>query len=100
MALDPPGWIRPGQSAQFVYVGEMIPNQIDVKNLDDGETASYITEGGGSWRLYGEIPRMQTATIYVEWFGGIGRFYNISRGATIVVSGDGLRPYDPRKDKG
>jgi hypothetical protein len=36
----------------------------------------------------------------VQWFGGIGRFYNTSRGCTIAVSGDGLRPYDPRTDKG
>ena len=100
MATDPPGWIRPGQSAQFVYVGEMIPNQIDVKNTDDAETASYVTEGGGSWRLYGEIPRMQTATLYVQWFGGIGRFYNTSRNCTIAVSGNGLRPYDPKTDIG
>jgi hypothetical protein len=100
MAKDPPGWIRPGLSARFVYVGEFIPNQIDVKNVDDGETARYATEGGGSWRLWGEIPRMQTVTISVEWFGGIGIFYNVSQNATIVVSGDGLRPYDPRTDKG
>jgi hypothetical protein len=100
MAKDPPGWIHPGFSARFVYVGELIPNQIEVRNVDDGETAHYITEGGGSWRLWGEIPRMQTVTIFVQWFGGIGTFYNMSQNATIAVSGDGLRPYDPRTDKG
>jgi hypothetical protein len=44
--------VEPGESKQFVYVGELIPNQVLVKNLGDSQVQYWLSSGPEGWRLY------------------------------------------------
>lgn len=92
-----PSIIAQGQSASFLYLGEMIPNQVLIHNLSTEFYADYILESGhGSWRFFGSIAPNTTASILVEWPSGKATFFNNSvANASIYVFGNGIFPEGP-----
>jgi hypothetical protein len=87
--------IEPGQSKEFVYVGELIPNQVLVKNLGDTEVQYWLTSGIDSWRLYNVVEGGRTQSIELQWMNGIATFTNEDGTSSIEIGGDGIFPYDP-----
>jgi hypothetical protein len=95
MADDVSGALRPGETRKFAYVGNLIPNQVNIQNLS-AQPASYKLESGTSgWMLYGNVAPSATAALLVQWPSGIATFSNGSPQATIVIWGDGIRPFGP-----
>ncbi len=89
-----PSIIAQGQSASFLYLGEMIPNQVLVHNLSQEFYADYILESGTeSWRFFGSIAPNSTVSIQVEWPTAKATFTNNSiADASIYVFGNGIFP--------
>lgn len=89
-----PSIIPQGQSQTFIYVGNMIPNQVLIHNLSTEASASYILESGTeSWRFFGTVPPGLTVSIMVEWPTGKAAFTNNSvANASIYVFGNGIFP--------
>jgi hypothetical protein len=85
--------VEPGYTGQFVYVGEMIPNQVLIRNLGDTEAEYWLVSGKDGWAYYGSVPVGETSSILVEWFNSVGTFGNPGRSA-IEIGGDGIFPYD------
>ena len=94
MAKINPFAIKQGKSKDFIYVGELIPNQVLVTNLTSSATASFeLTSGAKSWTYTGTIGKGRTKSILVRWPSGRARFTNNSvADATIEVGGDGIFP--------
>ena len=88
--------IERGQSGNFIYVGEMIPNQVLVHNLNTQYYADFILESGSpSWRLFGSVAPGSTLSLLVEWPTGKATFFNNSvADASIYVFGNGIFPND------
>jgi len=84
--------IPPGGSKQFIYVGQFIPNTVNVQNLSPSSQANYTVKSGPQpWTYYGFVPAGKTLPIVVHWPAGVAVFSNVG-GASIKVYGDGLRP--------
>lgn len=86
--------VGPGESKQFVYVGELIPNQVLVENLGNSEVQYYLSSGLDGWRLYNTIEGGRTQSLLVQWMDGIATFTNEDGTSSIAVGGDGIFPYD------
>src|ERR1044072_8363394 len=86
--------VGPGESKQFVYVGELIPNQVVVKNLGDSQVQYYLTSGLDSWRLYDVAEGGRTQPLQVQWMDGVATFTNEDGTSAIEIGGDGIFPYD------
>lgn len=85
--------LNPGESKKFVYVGNLIPNQVNIQNLSDNPAMFTVISGTGSWRVWWAVPPNETLSIFVQWFNGIATFTNISmENASVSVGGDGIRP--------
>jgi hypothetical protein len=89
-----PSIIARGQTGAFIYVGEMIPNQVLIHNLSSEFYADYILESGhSSWKFFGSVAPNTTASILVEWPTGKATFFNNSvANASIYVFGNGIFP--------
>lgn len=89
-----PSIIAQGQSGSFLYLGELIPNQVLIHNLSTEFYADYILESGSrSWRFFGSVAPNTTASILVEWPAGKATFFNNSvADASIYVFGNGIFP--------
>lgn len=87
--------VNPGQSKDFVYVGELIPNDVNIQNLSEANTAIFTLKSGTEgWKLWWAVLANQTTTLTVEWFNGVATFSNISEeDASIRVFGEDIRPY-------
>ena len=98
MAKPNPSIIAPGASHDFIYVGEMIPNQVIVTNLDTASGASFeVTSGVKSWTYYGTVRKGGSVSVWVRWPSGRARFTNNSvANASIQVGGNGIFPATPR----
>lgn len=86
--------VEPGESKQFVYVGELIPNQVLVKNLGDSQVQYFLTSGLDSWRLYDVVEGGRTQSLQVQWMDSIATFTNEDGTSSIEIGGDGIFPYD------
>lgn len=85
--------LEPGQSGNFAYLGELIPNQVDITNRNDEVDAPYTVESGrAGWKFFGNTPAAETTSILVQWFDGVATFQNLSEVADIEISGDGIFP--------
>ncbi len=89
----PASVVEPGYTGQFVYVGELIPNQVLITNLGETEAEYWLVSGTEGWAYYGTVARGETSSIMVEWFSGVGTFGNPGKSA-IEIGGDGIFPYD------
>ena len=90
------GIIAPGEVRDFVYRGDMIPNQVSVENLDGAHQANFVVQalnhGIAGWKLFGIIDPGQTVQLLVEW-PVEARFTNRSElQSSIRVYGDGIFP--------
>ncbi|HEU4561151.1 MAG TPA: hypothetical protein VFS20_25085 [Longimicrobium sp.] len=88
--------IAPGEIKDFVYRGDMIPNQVSVENLDQAHQANFVVQavnhGVAGWKLFGIIEPGQTVQLLVEW-PTEARFTNRSElQSNIRVYGDGIFP--------
>jgi hypothetical protein len=91
--------IAPGQSKTFIYVGQFIPNQVNIQNLSQTSQANYTVKSGPHpWTYYGLVPPGKTQAIQVHWPTGVAVFGNVG-GGTINVYGDGLRPAAPGEEE-
>jgi hypothetical protein len=86
--------VAPGEIKDFVYRGEMIPNQVSVENLDGAHQANFVMQalnhGIAGWKLFGIIDPGQTVQLLVEW-PVEARFTNRSElQSSIRVHGDGI----------
>jgi hypothetical protein len=90
--------ITPGCGKDFIYAGELIPNQVSIQNLSTTEDATFtVTSGRQSWTFYGAARKGRTVSVQVRWPSGRARFVNNSVfAASILVSGDGIFPVTPR----
>lgn len=86
--------VDPGKTGQFIYFGEMIPNQVLIKNLGQSEAQYWLSSGRDGWAYYGTVRVGETSSIWVEWFSGIATFGNRAD-SPIEIGGDGIFPYDP-----
>ena len=86
--------VEPKQSKQFVYVGELIPNQVLVKNLGDSEVQYYLSSGLNGWRLYNIVEGGRTQSLLVQWMDSVATFTNEDGTSSIEITGDGIFPYD------
>jgi hypothetical protein len=63
--------IRPGERQVFTYFGEMIPNQVFVKNESSTEQANYVMQGmdgaESPWKLFGVLRAGETVSYMVQW---------------------------------
>lgn len=100
MAGDNDSNIPSGQSKKFRYVGELIPNQVFVRNLSQGSQANYTVKSGPQpWTYFGYAPAGVTQAIYVQWPSGLATFTNASgAGISIMVYGDGIFPVRPGEE--
>lgn len=87
-----PSILDPGEERTFVYVGEMIPNQVLIRNFDMVEAQYWLQSGLEGWRYWGTVPPNETVSIMVEWFDGTALFHNGSGEASIGIGGDGIFP--------
>ncbi len=96
--LNKESTITPGHGKDFLYVGEMIPNQVFIQNLSTTEDATFtVTSGTQSWTYYGAARKGKKVNIQVRWPSGRARFENNSvANASILVSGNGIFPTTPR----
>jgi hypothetical protein len=94
MAKVNPYVLGPGQIGDFIYVGELIPNQVLITNLNNADSANFeMTSGLKAWSYYGSAGKGRTASVLVRWPSGRGRFRNTSvSGASIEIGGDGIFP--------
>lgn len=88
--------VGPGERKVFVYVGELIPNQVLVPNQSSSEQANFVMQGLGDaepeWKLFDIIEPGRTKSYLVQWparalFWNQGLFQS-----SIVVYGDGIFP--------
>ena len=91
-----PFTVAPGEFKDFVYRGDMIPNQVSVENLDAAHQANFVVQavnhGIAGWKLFGIIDPGQTVHLMVEW-PTEARFTNRSElQSSIRISGDGIFP--------
>jgi hypothetical protein len=84
--------LKPGESGNFVYVGEMIPNEVTIKNGDINDAEYSLESGEEGWKFYGNVKAGTTASILVEWFNGFATFHNLSPQANIEIGGNGIFP--------
>ncbi|MDQ2836867.1 MAG: hypothetical protein M3Y42_07060 [Actinomycetota bacterium] len=99
---DNPLEVPPGQSVTIVYVGEQIPNQLIMQNVDEFSPVQYSvagTIGSGNkleptWKLVGLLPPKQTISLLVQWPNGIALVTSEDGQGTIQLGGDGIFPYD------
>ncbi len=87
--------IAPGQSQNFIYVGDFVPNQISVANVGNGEATFRLTSLPPGWVYYGQITHGGlTASLLVQFPSGQFTVNN-SGSNNIVVAGNGIRPIGP-----
>ncbi|MGI8666965.1 MAG: hypothetical protein ACR2N4_13175 [Jatrophihabitans sp.] len=94
--------VAPGQSVTVVYVGEQIPNQLILQNLDKAAQAQYAlagTIGSGdkltqTWKLVGVLGPDELTSLLVQWPNGIAVITNEDGNGTIQLGGDGIFAYD------
>lgn len=92
-ALQNKSILGPGESGNFVYVGEMIPNQVNISNRNEFGPAEYSLESGQEgWKFFGTVPTAGESSILVQWFNGFATFHNLSREADIEIGGNGIFP--------
>jgi hypothetical protein len=85
--------LKPGESGNFVYVGEMIPNQVIVTNKGDDDAAYTLESGEEGWKLWGNLSGDKTTdTLTLQWFNGFATFTNLSKDALIEIGGNGIFP--------
>jgi hypothetical protein len=93
--------VKPGESKDFIYVGEQIPNQVLVQNLDTTQQANFVMQGvNGSefqWRLFCVLKAGETVSLWVSWptearFTNQGMFQEQHRG--------GRRRHLPQGERG
>ena len=92
-------FVRPGEKKIFVYVGEMIPNQVLIKNVSQTEQANYIMQGLSShdsfpeWSFYGILRAGEAVSHWVQWPSSKVLFTNQGLfQSSIEVGGDGIFP--------
>lgn len=88
--------VKPGESKLFVYVGEMIPNQVLVQNLDPEKQANFIVravnDSRDEWGLFGVLKPGETISLLVQW-PTEARFTNQAVvDSSFRVFGDGIFP--------
>jgi hypothetical protein len=96
---DDDSTIPSGQSKRFLYVGEFIPNQVNIQNLSQTSRANYTLKSGPQpWTYYGFVAPGGTQPILVHWPAGAAVFSNVGT-VSINVYGDGLRPVGLGEDE-
>ena len=91
--------VEPGQSKEFVYVGEFIPNEVTVRNLGTSQVQYFTSSGPNGWRLYNVVEGGRTQSILVQWMDSIATFTNEDGTSSIEIGGDGIFPYDPSTEQ-
>ena len=86
--------VDPGERKVFVYVGEMIPNQVLITNMDSEREAQVVMQGLGEgdrpgWSWYDTILPGKTVSVWVSW---PTKALVTNRGsfAAVEVGGDGI----------
>jgi|SRR5690242_14339492 len=87
--------IAVGQSKNFLYVGNLIPNQVNVMNTGTTPTEFTLTSRPAGWDYYGRVlgnsqGNRQTA-LMVKFPNGKMTFHNVGP-RKIEISGHFLRP--------
>jgi hypothetical protein len=63
--------VGPGGRQIFTYFGEMIPNQVFVKNESSTEQANFVMQGmdgtESPWKLFGVLRAGETVSYMVQW---------------------------------
>lgn len=100
MSQTNPSIIPQGQSGRFRYLGEMIPNQVLIHNLNTQYGADYILQSGEhAWKLFGTIGPGQTISLLVEWPTSDATVFNNSvADSSIYVFGNGIFPVVPGEE--
>jgi len=83
----PSSKINPGQQQTFVYVGNLVPNPVSVKNLGTAPVQFRLTSDPHGWSYYGR----SAGTLYVQFPTGKQIVHNDGT-SPIEYTGDGIRP--------
>jgi hypothetical protein len=83
--------IAPGYSKSFVYVGDLIPELISVKNAGAKPTEFRLTSKPAGWVSYGRVLGNRLIPLVVHFPDGQLTFHNDGP-STIEISGQFLRP--------
>lgn len=87
--------VGPGETKEFIYYGEQIPNQVLIQNTGSSQVQYWTNSGKEGWRYYSVIEGGKTQSILVQWLSGRAVFRNEDGTSSITVGGDGIFPYDP-----
>jgi hypothetical protein len=83
--------IEPGQSKEFRYIGNLIPNQLNVKNLDAHEGGFSLTSVPHGWVYHGRLAPNGLVALLVQ-FPRTNFIFSNSPAGPIEVSGENVVP--------